>query len=470
MKKILILADGEVAEQFVARIVDTYTDTNLYEIVYYRGNITESEAIHCHFHCFDPTSLSKLQAVFSGKFEAAFIMMQDEKDTKEAYKNVRSLDSEIKVFILEDASLSNFDKNDENLQIICAQDLLANHMMAFVPNIPVSVQYVGLGIGEIIEAQVPFGSSYAYRHIRHIEQKKWRVAAIYRNNELILPMPNIMIRPGDNLLLIGEPKILKSVYRAIKIDSGQFPAPYGRSLYAILDISQKRGKYAIQEFESVLHIQKRLKQSHLYIKVINPDNWKMLNKLRETRLENVYINVEYNKFDIERVLREEFAKFNTGLLIVSDEFFRNRKMRVLLNKFQKPIWKLGQKMVSRLKSASLLLTPNPAMEQLSAVFFDLSAQLGISATLYPANSEDDAEKVIVEHYENIAAIHSRSLEIKEGDKNSILRLRHEKDHLLFFPFNERIAGNNFFDIFSPKRAERMYNLLYKHHQIFVPAV
>ncbi|GHS88356.1 potassium transporter TrkA [Campylobacterota bacterium] len=468
MKRILILADGSAAEHFVARIVDTYTDTNLYDIVYYRGNVIESGAIHCRFYRFDPTSQSKLREIFSREYVVAFVVMTDNLDTIQTYKNIRSLSKELKIYALDYGTLDDLGDDDDNFLRVSAVELLANRMVALVPNIPVSAQNVGLGQGEIIEVDVPFGSSYAYRHISHIEQKKWLIAAIYRSGALILPTPSFMVRPNDNLLLVGEPKILKTVYRAIKIESGQFPAPYGRAIYTILNIAKEREHIAIRELEDVLHIHKRLKNRKLHIKVINPNSWLMLEKLHSVKYENVYINIDYKNSDIAAVLRTEFVQFNIGLVIVGDDFFALRRNRSLLYKLQKPIWKLGQSLASKIKNATLLITSNPAMEQLSTVFFDLSSQLRISAVLYPSKGEEDGENAVVEHYENIAAIHSRSFDVKIDEENAVLRLRKEADHLLFFPFDKRMVKQNILDLLKPKRAERMYSVLSMHHQIFVP--
>lgn len=63
MKKILIMADGAVSAQFVKRVVDTYSDTNVYDIVYYRdGAFPKTDAIHCRFYRFDPTSFKKTRS------------------------------------------------------------------------------------------------------------------------------------------------------------------------------------------------------------------------------------------------------------------------------------------------------------------------------------------------------------------------------------------------------------------------
>jgi hypothetical protein len=471
MKRLLILADGAVAEQYVKRLVDAYTDANLYTIVYYRGEIEESEALYCRFCRFDPTSLSKLEAVFSKQISTAYIVMQSPSDTVQVYTNLRTLSRDLPIYALDMDELGKRLPNDDpNLLLVSASELLANRLMALTPNIPVSAQYVGLGIGEITEVKVPFGSGYAYRHISHVAQNKWQIAAIYRGGELILPYPTLMIRPGDNLLLVGQPNILKTVYRAIKIESGQFPAPYGRALYLLLDISRRRDESSIAELESAMNLHKRLKNRPLYIKVINPDSWSMLQKLRTINQPDIHIDIAYKPFNLEQSLLKELWRYNAGLLIVSDDFFGKKANRSLALKSQKPIWKLGSSPIAQLQGSAMILSANPTLEQISPVLFDLSAQLATEIELYPSKGDAAGEDEVLEHYENIAAIHSRSIVVKNDEENVVMTLRQRENLLLFFPFDEAMTQRSALDFLKLKQAERMYPFLSEHHQLFIPVL
>ncbi|MGE4296346.1 MAG: COG3400 family protein [Campylobacterales bacterium] len=470
MKKILVMADGAVAVRFVKRLIDTYSDSNVYDIVYYQeGLFPKTDAIHCRFYRFDPTSLKKLESIYSREYVAAFIVMENALDVQSAYENLRHLSRELPVSVLDFGGFS-LDETDENLQVVQAGELLANRLMALIPNIPVSAQYVGLGQGEIIEAQVPFGSSYAYRHVSNIEQKKWKIAAVYRNRELVLPRPSLMIRPGDNLLLIGQPSILKSVYKAIKIETGQFPAPYGRNLYLLLDISRKRAALAKKELDAALNLHRRIKNKILFIKVINPDSLDLLAALRSIRALDVVVDVAYGAFDVERELSAEVSRLNAGLTLVSAEFFAREENRRLLFKTKRPVLKLGEKSMADLKTASVMLSANPMLENISSAMFDLSAQMALSMVLFSAESDGEESAAIVEHYENLALIHSKRLEIRKSETNPIRALRKEENSLVFLPFEASLIHRSWLDVFKVRQVEKLYGLLDKHYQIFIPVL
>lgn len=469
MKKILILADGAVAWEFVARVTDSFSDTNLYDIVYYDDSFQpKTDAIHCRFYKFDPTSFKKLEAIFSKNYILAYIIMEKKEDIKSSYENLRVLSKDLPINLL-DYGEFEAKEDDEYLSITNLNELLANRMMALLPNIPISAQHVGLGLGEIIEVQVPFGSSYAYRHISNIEQKKWKIGAVYRNNELVLPAPSLMIRPGDNLLLIGQPTILKSVYKAIKIESGQFPAPYGRNIYLILDSKKSREKEALREIETALLMHRRIKNKMLFIKVINPDSFEILEKLREIDMQGVIVDIAYTPFDIEKDLIVELNRLNVGLIMISTEFFKKKEHRELLYKSKKAVFKMGENSIKDLKTSLLMLSNNPMLENISSAIFDLSTQLSLAMTLYMAEG-DEIEESIKEHYENLAEIHSKKLEFKTIKNNVILSLKKESGVLLFLPFDSTLVHRGVLDLFDIKHIERFYPMLYSHSQIFVPVL
>jgi len=94
--------------------------------------------------------------------------MANKIDTIASYNNIRKLSRQVNIVLFDKW---NLEIEDQNLIKLDANEILANRLIDFLPNIPIVAQNVGLGIGEIMEVLVPFGSSYVYRHIGSIEQK-----------------------------------------------------------------------------------------------------------------------------------------------------------------------------------------------------------------------------------------------------------------------------------------------------------
>ena len=227
------------------------------------------------------------------EFIQVFIAMDSLVDVENTVKNIRTIKNQLRIIILNKWNMVN---EDPNIVLINSNEILASRLLDYLPNVPVIAQNVGIGEGEIMEVLVPFGSSFVYRHIGVIEQKNWRIVAIYRNRKLVMPSRRRMIQPNDLLVLVGEPSVLKSVYKAIKRELGQFPEPFGSNLYLYVDMNLIN-PLTIQELvRRAVFAHKKFKHN-LIIKIVNPGNISIIAYIKEFRNDNVLIDIEYDNRD-----------------------------------------------------------------------------------------------------------------------------------------------------------------------------
>ena len=105
-----------------------------------------------------------------------------------------------------------------------------------------SLQQVGLGIssaagfgrGEILEFRVLPSSPAIGVPLTKLRADGWRVAAIYRGAELVLPTGSTMIAPDDRVLVIGDPKQLPHVAESLRVGLPTFPLLHGPNVLAYL--------------------------------------------------------------------------------------------------------------------------------------------------------------------------------------------------------------------------------------------
>ncbi len=468
MKKILIIAHGDVAEKFLDRVDKTYPNDNVYDIVHYDPALAQkATGIFCRFYEFDPTSRVKLAQVATKKHVAAYIVLEDELEAVTSYKNLRLDYKELPIFILDNWGLDLGE--DENLTLLDTREFLASRVFSQLPDIPVFAQQVGLGVGDITEVMVPFGSTYAYRHISNIEQKSWKIAAVYRNSQLILPKPSLMIRPNDVLLLIGQPAILKDVYKAIKIEQGQFPAPYGKNILHIVDMRHTPYEEALKEIQQVIHVGRLLKNKFTFIKVIHPDNFGIVDYARNLTAPGVYIDIVYDEYALKRDLSEDIKQYNVGLVVVNRTIFKKKKNRKILFSIKKPVLKLGEKSIADIDKSAVLLSENKNIENISSAVFDISTQLSLIMNLYNIDPEEKDKSHIIEHFENLAEIYSKDLELHESTNNPLRQMQYEENFLQFVPFEEYVVNASYMDIFFPN-IDKLYQFLDEYNQIFIPVL
>jgi len=465
VKNILILADGIVAKHFLKRVVQNYVAGNSYFIVYYDEKILpEIKTENFKFFKFDPTSFVKLSNLFDEKFSQVVIVMGNKIDTIASYENIRRLDTNISIVIFDKWDL-NID--DQNAILLNANEILANRLVDYLPNVPIIAQNVGLGLGEIMEVLVPFGSTYVYRHIGSIEQKNWKIAAIYRNNKLLLPDPKLMIWPNDLLLLIGEPKVLKNIYRSIKREIGQFPIPYGTNSYLFIDMEKQKEDEILKSLKDALWLHKILKDKKLIIRVINPTSVKLLENIKSAESESVEVKIDFTVNNDEKIISRDISTYKIGMVLIYNRLFENYNIKKLLYESKVPVFSISYEPIEKLKESALLLTKNRDLEHISSTLFDISTQLELNLTLYDIDPQNEDKSDIIEHYENLASIFSKKIKIVKSKNNPIRELQKQENILQFLPFNKKVLKRGLLRIFSTD-VECLYFKLKKFHQIFIP--
>ncbi|WP_456383676.1 COG3400 family protein [Hydrogenimonas sp.] len=473
MKKILIIADGIVAKHFLHRISETFISTNEYTIITLdRSILPEKQPSNFVTYQFDPTSYIKLSKILKRDFDDVFIVMKNRVDAEGTYHNIRRSNRVIRITFFNRWDIEFSGGNlfgDEYLIDINANELIASRLYDFLPNVPVVAQNVGLGQGEIMEVLVPFGSAYVYRHIGTIIQNQWRIVALYRGSQLLLPKPSLMIKPNDVLLLVGKPTVLESVFRAIKQELGQFPAPFGENIYFYIDMLHEEEGCILNCIAQVQYLQKRIKGRKLVIRVSNPTDAELLGKIKALDSEKVECIVDYRNRKVRHVITEDVERYNIGLVVCGRDIFEKKVYKEIFFSLRKPVLQLSETSLIHLKKLVLILSDEKSMEAISATVFDVASQLGLDIELfnYEPDGEFEKRRFLLNHYENLSNIFSKSLHVHQENRNPIRELSHKGPFLQVVPFTGKILQNRFFSYFSTD-VEKLYFKLSDNPQLFVP--
>ncbi|MDF1877120.1 potassium transporter TrkA [Sulfurimonas sp. SAG-AH-194-L11] len=465
MKKILIISGGKVGTHFIQRVSETYTNENIYYIVQTKATLFEDvNPARFKFYEFDPTSLYKLSNLLKMEFIQVFIAMDSQIDVENTIKNIRTIKKQLRVIVLNQWKMQN---EDANIELVNVNELVASRLLDYLPNVPVIAQNVGIGEGEIMEVLVPFGSSFVYRHIGAIEQKNWRIVAIYRNRKLIMPSRRKMIQPNDLLVLVGEPPVLKSVYRSIKRELGQFPAPFGSNILLYIDMNIVNHNTIKESIRRSVYAHRQFKHD-LIIKVTNPSNIEILQYIKSLRSINVIIDIDYDSHNLKEIFHKEIKLYHVGLVIISKEMFSDYYVRKAMYEAHVPVLKLSDRSFSTLKDAALILSNNKDLEKISATIFDISEQMNFKIEIYNYMHENQDEKEqVIEHYNNLSTIFSKSIKVHKENENPISKLKQKENFIQLLPFTRKLTSRRIYSLFSTD-SEKLYYKLDDYHQIFIP--
>jgi len=471
MKNILILADGSIAKHFLEWIEKKRVAENHYYVTYYKRetlpeklgkNITLIEA--------DPTSFSKLDKIVSvRKYTIVFIVMQEIDDARYALTNLQLLEDKARVVLVNLWEDEVVGEGMENVALLHIDELVAAHLYDQLPNVPVVAQNVGLGQGEIMEVHVPFGSTYAFRHVGSILQRKWKIAAIYRNDKQIMPNNATMIRPNDTLLIMGKPIVLNGVYKTINKRIGLFPEPFGRDLYLILDL-RFDSENALLYLKESIYLLEKLEDKMLYVRMLYPNDFEMMERIKTFESDTVVIMTHYDDQDIDALIEYDIGAYDIGLVLNSIKRFEFDNLQERLYALKKVVYLFGDGLLYDIREAVILMeNEKEKMESISSTAFDISETLEIKLSLcdFDPEGEFESKKMIVDHYEILTHIFGMDIHIEQKISNPIRALDKMVDILQIVPFERSLNRYGLLKLIST-RVQDFLLTMRKHPKLLVP--
>ena len=324
MNQILLILDGILAKYFLERLCLQKTSDYHFDVVYYNEDSIDLklENEYIKFIKFDPSSASKLKELFlKNSYTQVFIHMKEEFDVKAVYDNIRQIDEEVNIVLVDFWGLSI---NDDKCDLVDVRSSLSEYLLSFLPDVPNLAHNIGLSIGEIMEVKVPAYSIFAYRHISSISQKKYKIALIYRNKRILIPSQSTMIIPNDSLLLVGEPSVLQGVYHNIKGGTGQFPSPFGNNLYLFLDMALCSENELLKAYNAALLMQSKTSSKRLFIHVINVKLSKLYDELKSNSKAFITVYFDYKNTSTKNI-KSMLMNDDLGLIIIDDKNIKKRK-------------------------------------------------------------------------------------------------------------------------------------------------
>ncbi len=470
MKNILILADGSIARHFIEWVGRKRVSENHYYVTCFHEDSTpEKMGKNITLIKADPTSYARVRHIMSETmFVQVFIIVQAHEDAHYVLKNVRLVDDKIRIVLVNPWDDDEIGKDDKNITVLNVDELIAAHLYDHLPNVPVVAQNVGLGKGEIMEVLVPFGSTFAFRHVGSILQRKWKIAAIYRKEKQILPTNATTILPNDTLLIVGKPLVLDGVYKTINKRIGLFPEPFGKELYLLLDLRFDK-EHAILYLEESLYMLDKLENRHLFVRILHPNDFGLIEKIKSYENEHVNVSVCYDNSSVEHLIEYDIQEQDVGLVLASRESFLSGTMQQTLYLLKKVVYLFGQQRLYNIKRSVVVMENEQKMESISSTAFDVSESLGLELSLcdFDPEGEFESKKIIIEHYETLAHIFSMEIKIEQKVSNPVRELAQMDNILQIAPFEKNMHGASLWKLVSTHIKDFLLTSN-KHPKLLVP--
>ncbi|MEJ2201694.1 MAG: NAD-binding protein, partial [Desulfuromonadaceae bacterium] len=86
---------------------------------------------------------------------------------------------------------------------------------------------IGIGKKEILEVEISSNSRLANKPLGWLRPKSWRFGLIYRDGNIVIPSKTAVLKPRDKVVILGEPRVLKTVAERLSSSLSDFPLDYG---------------------------------------------------------------------------------------------------------------------------------------------------------------------------------------------------------------------------------------------------
>ena len=463
------MASGTIAKHFIDWVNKKRVADNIYHVTCHKANTT-SENIGKNINIIqaDPSSYSKLQHIMrEHHYSNIFVVMEDKEEVEYTLKNIALIDNKMRTIVVNQWD-EPIDVSLDNLTVIQMHELMATHLYDNLPNVPLVAQNVGLGRGEIMEIHVPYGSSFAYRHVGSILQRKWTIAALYRNDKQILPTTATMIRPNDTLLVLGKPLVLDGVYKTINKRIGLFPEPFGRNIYLVLDFRYDQ-KYALHYLEESIYLMQTLRKVALFVRILYPSNFTLMDTIKSYETDMIRISVAYDEEEHKHLIEYDIHQYDVGLILNSIPAFESGDLKPILYALKKLVYLFGNTNLYGITKCVVLMSGEEKMESISTTAFDIAQSLSLDLMLADYSPEGDFEnkQMIIEHYETLTHIFNLQIEIEQRIANPIRELSHMQKILQIVPFEKNLNSRHWMKLISTNIQDFLLTSV-EHPKLLVP--
>ena len=471
MKNVLILLDGSVAKGLLKRLILQDTSHSVYDIVYTNDNLIPSNyPKNFTFYKFDPSSYTKLEFVMRKLiYNNILVVLSNKADTLAVVDNIVKISPHMRFTVHNAWDIKFENKHIHNFDAI---GILSNGLLENLPNVPVIAQNVGLKQGEIMQVEIPFGSSYAYRYIGSIAQKQWKIFALYRNNKLINVKPTLILKPNDIILIIGKPNVLLQVYASISKSFGHFPMPFGKNVYAYLDLYIQSEDDVLNNVDKAIYLNEKLNNKLLIIKIVRPTRIALIDKIKDkvTHIKNATIEFEYSKDNLNDILNIDKKRFDIGILVLSPTQLHEQYICIQAIETKIAIFKAGSESTKEISKLKVVLNNPSQYEQISPIIFDIASQFNQKITLLNSDPIGDNNRTkLLDHFKNLSEIFNQNINIISNNKNPIKQLREAKNILQVLPLKHDMFSKRYFDLLCTDSDLISYDFT-RINQILIPII
>jgi hypothetical protein len=173
---------------------------------------------------------------------------------------------------------------------------------------------------------------------------------------------------------------------------------------------------------------------------LSSGNFALIDKIKTFETRRVDIRIAYDIDDPVSLIVTDMQKYDTGLVFLSRETFRDEKIYKGIFDLKKLVYLFGATPLYNITRSIVLMTKEEEMEAISSTSFYISETLDLSLCLCHYDPEGDFEsgRRSIEHYETLSHIFHFPIQIEEKQVNPVRALKEMKNILQIAPFGRNL--------------------------------
>lgn len=292
-----------------------------------------------------------------------------------------------------------------------------------------TVHGIGLGKNEILEVEVSPSSRLVNKPLGWLRPKSWRFGLIYRDGNIVIPGKGAVLKPRDKVVILGEPRVLKTVAERLSSSLSDFPLDYGDAGLVLVG-----GTESPSYFSEIAYLASTLPLRRFILAVA--EEMEIPEQLQQLIADKDPVTVKIKRTtspaEVVRSLLEK-TPCNLGLCVMSPEFLfyrrsANRAKRQLLEIFGKadcpvllasgthPYEKIGVPCLDQHTSHNAL---ESAMDVSADMYSTIEALLALPSKYIATESEGHEYALLKKNVSDIALAYRSSIRRVELAGNPI---------------------------------------------------
>jgi len=259
-RRLIVIGAGSIGFELSIRLKDKYQICLLDTAPLPEGhsaemtgsNVTSEQdlgnKIGLWFYQADGTSRLVLKSFFNPALHCSLLALTGSDEVNLEAAHLAKQIGYLSIIVLENSPAYKPAYVESRLRTVSKAQVMADYIERILADWgAVRPSNIGLGKGELIEVHVTRTSAVLQRPLKNLSPHRWRVAAVFRDDTLVVPTGETVLQVGDRVLLVGDPEILPIVADYFRLGTPQFPEPYGINIVT-LEYAENTGLFAEASF------------------------------------------------------------------------------------------------------------------------------------------------------------------------------------------------------------------------------